>query len=338
MTKDESKILQGVALLLMVFLHLFNWGANVNLCTNLIHISGKPIVSLLSRAANPVPFFLILSGYGLHFNNPSSVNKLLKRTLRLFIYFWLALLIFVCLGSFIKPDIYPGSYYDILMNITGINYSYNNETWFFLPYILISLSSNAIFKLMHKIGPLFSIICATGIYLITLYTMGRYSSHLVATNKYYLMQLLAYFNFLLPFILGGWLQEYSKNHTLKFFGDRYNFLPISLLVLLISVKTIYRTAVFDPYYALLFILLFLNVRRWRFLDVFLKEMGDKSMIIWLIHTYFCYYLFKEFIYGFKFPLLIYMVTLSISYLAALPIKYLADKIVKLTLPAKNRVL
>jgi hypothetical protein len=98
-------------------------------------------------------------------------------------------------------------------------------------------------------------------------------------------------------------------------------------MLLITVKVIFRTGVFDPFYALVFIVLFINIRRGRYIDKFLMEMGDKSMVIWLIHTYFCYYLFKDFFYGFKYPILILIVTLGISYLSAIPIKFIAEKII-----------
>ena len=49
MTKQETQIVKGVAILLMIFLHLFNQMSNVELCRSF------------------VAFFLILSGYGMHF-------------------------------------------------------------------------------------------------------------------------------------------------------------------------------------------------------------------------------------------------------------------------------
>lgn len=60
MTRQQSQMMKGVAILLMIFLHLFNQEGNVALCHNLLFIDGIPLVSILSRAANPVAFFLIL--------------------------------------------------------------------------------------------------------------------------------------------------------------------------------------------------------------------------------------------------------------------------------------
>lgn len=57
MTRQQSQMMKGVAILLMIFLHLFNQEGNVALCHNLLFIGGTPLVSILSRAANPVAFF-----------------------------------------------------------------------------------------------------------------------------------------------------------------------------------------------------------------------------------------------------------------------------------------
>lgn len=51
--------MKGVAILLMLFLHLFNQEDNVALCHNLLFVDGMPLVLILSRAANPVAFLLI---------------------------------------------------------------------------------------------------------------------------------------------------------------------------------------------------------------------------------------------------------------------------------------
>lgn len=41
------------------------------------------------------------------------------------------------------------------------------------------------------------------------------------------------------------------------------------------------------------------------------------MNMWMIHSWFCYYLFHGFIYSFSYPLLIFMVLTILSYLTSL---------------------
>lgn len=57
MTKQETQIMKGVAVLLMIFLHLFNQMHNVELCESFIYIGNMPFVYWLSAATNPVSFF-----------------------------------------------------------------------------------------------------------------------------------------------------------------------------------------------------------------------------------------------------------------------------------------
>ena len=66
MSKEQSTIIKGVAILLMIFLHLFNHDVTGD-CTPLLYIGNTPFVTILTRACGPVPFFLIVSGYGLHY-------------------------------------------------------------------------------------------------------------------------------------------------------------------------------------------------------------------------------------------------------------------------------
>jgi hypothetical protein len=54
MTKQETQIMKGVAILLMIFLHLFNQTRNVELCESFIYIGNMPFVYWLSAATSPV--------------------------------------------------------------------------------------------------------------------------------------------------------------------------------------------------------------------------------------------------------------------------------------------
>ena len=60
MSKEESTILKGIAILLMLFLHLFNKATLPEMCHPMIYIGDTPLVHILTRATNPVDFFVIL--------------------------------------------------------------------------------------------------------------------------------------------------------------------------------------------------------------------------------------------------------------------------------------
>ena len=140
---------------MMLFLHLFN-GANIaDSCTPLIYIGQTPLVHIISRACSPVGIFLMLSGYGLSYtytHGRLSLKGQSERLLKLYIHYWLILLIFVSIGCYVKPEIYPGSPTDAVLNFMSIHSNYNSETWFLFPYMLLSLTALWIFKGIDRLG------------------------------------------------------------------------------------------------------------------------------------------------------------------------------------------
>lgn len=125
MTRDQTQIFKGVAIILMLFLHLFNYTANVDLCHNIFFINGKPLVSYLVGAANPVAFFLILGGYGMYKVWEKGDRHRWTRVFKLYLHYWIILAIFLIIGHFLNPDLYPGSISDLLSNIT----TYSTTCW-----------------------------------------------------------------------------------------------------------------------------------------------------------------------------------------------------------------
>ena len=150
MTKQQSQIMKGVAILMMIFYHLFNRPHNVALCHNLVFVDGTPLVSILSQVTNPVAFFLILGGYGLYKVYEKGDKHRWSRLLKLYIHYWAILLIFLVIGYFIVPTKYPGSVVALLKNVTGFETTYNGEMWFLFPYVVLSALSPFIFRIMAK--------------------------------------------------------------------------------------------------------------------------------------------------------------------------------------------
>lgn len=68
-SKADTMAVKGVAILFMLFAHLFNRLQLVDLSTPLAYVGEQPLVSLLIFAMSPVHFFIFLSGYGLSLSN-----------------------------------------------------------------------------------------------------------------------------------------------------------------------------------------------------------------------------------------------------------------------------
>ena len=324
-SRAETNILKGVAIIMMLWLHLFLKESEVGNYADFNLPNGQPLAYFLTRLCTPVSFFLILSGYGLaylYYNNRLSPRTQVPRLLKLYIHYWLILLVFVPIGSFFKPTQYPGTITDILLNLLSWSHTYNYETWFLLPCALISISSLYIIKIVERVGLRWAVPCAFFLYLVSSFLFSRYGSFVYSHLAVALV--VEYIQFLFSIVLGILLfkSKYVKEPLV-----RGTFIYVALFVLF-ALRCILPTAAFDPIYSFLVILLVLRLPMPQMVKRILGYLGDYSMIVWLSHTFFCYYLFHDVIYGFKYPLVIFMVLMVISLLVGGIIRYLAKKTIE----------
>lgn len=322
-SKDNTSALKGVAILFMMFAHLFNRIEFCDLCNPLLYIQGEPLIHYMIFAMNPVDFFMVLSGYGLYYTFCHGRRNNLKRTLRLYIHYWITLIIFVSVGFYVLgSDKYPGSFLDLIYNCIGWKNSYNHETWFLLPYVLLTLSSTKIFTICDKFNPIKVFLCSFGTYILVRLS-SRYTSSL--TESYQVFKWIdSYLTLQFPFILGMLLSKcwnYSASKKILSFKFNNYILTFALIILFIGIILVrYKyQSIFYPFYTVLFIMFFSLLHRASWVDIILVELGKRSTSIWLIHTYFCYYLFQDFIYGFKYPIIIFIVLMIISWICAIVI-------------------
>lgn len=321
LTLEQTKIIKGIAILMMVFLHLFNHISEVEQCTYILSIGGVPFVHWLTRAANPVSFYLFLRGYGLYCTwSSGKVLKPWRRCLKLYHVYWVSLLVMVGIGYFIKPTHYPGSITKLIENITGWNTSYNAEAWFLFPYLLLVLTAKWLFIWVSKMKG--TIIAGIGfsLYLIAAFIISRASrsGNVWMFTTMWAYHPILYIECLCSFLLGAIACKYSHNILPSWFirvTDR-GWKVIILLVILIIVRCLINTDACSPLYTILFILLLSRIHWSEWLNIGLQFLGNHSTVMWLTHSYFCYYLFHDFIYGFEYPLLIYIVTVGCALCAS----------------------
>lgn len=337
MTKEESKVIKGVAILFMLYLHLFNHLDQAMHCYNFIFISETPFSHILTRATGPVSFFLILSGYGLYIvENKKKNYNIVKKIRNLYVHYWISLMFFVPLGAFmVGTSVYPGSIEKIISNVTAWNTnSWNGEIWFLFPYMLLALSSKWLFHLLDKMNSWLFMGIALFLSLSAGFCISRYGSSYLYSHWLPYMPIL-YCDCLFAFAAGAWMAKFNiiakckeegikvcKGMTFKMQGMQCWF----LLICLIAFRCCFRTGAFHTFYAIVFIVLFVNAPRPIYLDAFLSEMGKRSTSMWFVHTYFCYYIFHDFIYGFKYPVLIFISLLICSYISAIVIDFINSKI------------
>ena len=330
MNKETTTIIKGVAILMMLFYHLFGRDDLGDLCTPLLYIGNTPLVKYLSNACYPVSFFMILSGYGLTYcykKNQLSLSIQSKRILKLYVHYWLILLIFVTIGHFIKPDVYPNDLLHVLANIVGIRCTYNGETWFLLPYTIISLLSWWIIDFVYHLNEKRKIIITLIIYSIVFLTTRYIVYHqlenttllTILLQPFFIVQLNFYFS------LGILLFRLLENEptALKAIKPTTYFI---IVIALFIIKCMIKVTIADGLYAFIIIFCISHLQLHRLFHNIFYKLGQYSMPMWMTHTFFAVYLFQDFIYGFKYPLLIWLVLIALSYLVSIPILKIGNRI------------
>lgn len=325
-SKDKSTQIKGVVILMMVWLHLFN-GSHTDLCDNLLYIDGVPLAKWMSCACGPVSFFLLLSGYGLAYTFDKgrlTMKGQLRRLLRLYVHYWMVLSIFLTIGCFVASERYPGTWVRILLDASGWEYKYNGEMWFLFPYCMVSISSPLIINVIKRLGLVVSVLLSGVIYLLTCFCFSRYGVYLY--GNMFLYRPILFLQFLFPFSLGVvfYLSKVDLNVKL-----RSRTILFCIVILMSVVASLRGSAVIYMAYVPLMTWLLCQLSCPRWLSNILLELGRKSMVIWMVHTWFCYYLFQPQIYSLRYPILIMVEVVVISYLTAIPVMWTTNKLLSI---------
>lgn len=338
---EQSKILKTIAILMMLFLHLFNTLDYQGLFHPLIYIGDKPLVYYLSLFGDAcVPIFAFVSGYGLYINAVSDPERYRKkngdRLLKLYINYWVVLVIFVAiLGLSLRFPDYPGHWTKFLFNATGLVNNYNGAWWFFLIYVLLVLSSPLLFAWVRRSPGYVVLVVSTILYLVAfyfrIYRPAAWSNPLLQwlhTNA------ALYGCTLLPFIAGALSFKYKINTrvTNLFSRTRYpSFMASAGILLLIVFHGLVPNFIVAPITGLLFIFLFNQVPLPGALNRMLLWGAPHATNMWLIHMFFYLIYFRSFIYGFKYVPLIFMVLVVASVLSSFIINIVQNRLQKLIL-------
>jgi hypothetical protein len=321
MTKSDTRQLKGLAILMMLWLHLFSYPDTVRQCSYwLSYINGQPLAYALTRLASScVPIYIFLGGYGLAATYRTSQDHRLhggRRALALMTNFWLICLIFIPIGCMVNPEVYPGSWKTLLLNVTALAYSYNGAWWFLLPYVLLTLTAHYLIshyeqnsRQQDMVTVAVLAVVYVGVYLL--------KSVLPLSGTWPLpgvLPLLNYMSMLLLFTLGILAVKYrllERERIIAKTANRKWVAPSLLLILCLLKMLLGSSSLLNVPFVLLLIPLLLSLRWPQWLLKALEFLGLHSTNMWLIH-YFFYYMFGHLIYGLRYPLLIYVVLVAVS--------------------------
>lgn len=323
---NASQSAKGMALLLLLWHHLFFLKCG---------ITSFPVCVSSQFAQVCVAIFVFLSGYGLAVSVEDKrigwLSFYKKRLPRLYLNYWLVALIFIPIGIFfgyrpLEVVFETSPYLKLFIQMTGfhmfidrVGYGYNPTWWFMSLILALYLLFPLIYYLIKKFGFWFLLVCSL------------FNFPLEPVTNWFLFLTVWLFTFALGIYLARTNGLVRISELLKKTGVfRFILLGVGILLSVYireSVAIHYnigflRRQGFDWIYALIILLFIFEITQSHPLfQRLLAFLGNHLFNIFLFHTLIIIY-WPDFIYGFQYPSLIFLVLLAISLIVSVAIEYI----------------
>lgn len=312
MTKEETTQLKGIAILLMLWLHLFsNYEAVTEQCITYINFwNGQPLAFVMKKWGNLcVSLYVMLGGYGLGkcyqraVENVSSMNNA-RRFIALYANFWIVFLLALPLGCWLQPALFCDTY-NMLTNFLALNNSFNGAWWFLLPYAVLTLIAQPFMKFLYALkgkGIACTIVIFTILHVISYVMLERIDTDDLLSL--FTINILRLAGLLLLFSAGAWYARYGIVERFRL--PRTEWAKWGLLIVLALLKlAVGASSLINIPFILIFIPLFCRMKKGKTFTAAMTFMGRHSTNMWLVHYFFISYIADGEIYQLKYPLLIY---------------------------------
>ena len=317
MTKEETQQLKGIAILMMVWLHLF--GTNLEIldgCEKFVYLwNGDPLIYAMRKFARMcVVFYTFLGGYGLckvYQKNNDNLNHNLndnlkpqistnfRRVWRLMANYWLVLLLFLGIAMWLQPETYPGGWRVLLENMTALNCSYNDTLWFLLPYALLTLLATPIMRLvmgLHGKWLWLFLAVALAVKVVIYVNETTYTSWLgliwqnllAAAGLFFMFAIGALFarDRLMERVVAAIKRWVEQSFVVRKMNVSMSAVCCVLLLLLFFGRIcVGASTLIDPIFLLSMIPVYLCIQRPQWLSGTLAFIGKHSTNIWFTHRY-----------------------------------------------------
>lgn len=335
-TKRDSKMLKGVAILSMLMLHLFCRKENLPY-TPLLWIGSTPLIYYFGLFGDIcVAVYCFISGYAHYLqSSKGELQQRWKRLLRFMIPFWVIAVVFSLIGLLAGNSVIPGSIKEFLLNCLTIKNSYNGAWWYANTYILLVALQPLSRKFVERCPAWLVILLTFAFYTVSygirFWGWGACDSVIPSWSITHVGLLgTSYF----PYAIG---MLFCKKQVISLLRQRLTAINVRNIyiftVLMFTGMIVVHGMVQSLFVAVItatvtIILLCVCPLPKRLISL-LCYLGEHSTNIWLVHMFFYAVLFKGFVFCAKYPIPVFLLLLLSSLASSYVIKWLSKPILKL---------
>lgn len=337
-TKQDSKMLKGVAILSMLMLHLFCRKENLPY-TPLLWIGSTPLIYYFGLFGDIcVAMYCFVSGYAHYLQaSKTELQQRWKRLLRFMIPFWIIAVVFSLVGLLTANVAIPGSIKEFLLNCLTVKNSYNGAWWYANTYILL-VALQPLSRRFAERCPAWLVILSAFVF----YTIG-YGIRFWgwgACDSVILSWIITHIGLLgtsyFPYVIG---MLFCKKQVISLLRQRLAAIKarniyIYIFTALTFAGMIIVHGIVQPLFVAVItanvtitLLCICPLPKW--LTGLLCYFGEHSTNIWLVHMFFYMVLFDSFVFCAKYPIPIFLLLLAVSLASSYVIKWLSKPILKL---------
>ena len=339
MNRKDSKMIQGLSVLAMVCLHLFDTLEFKGLFTPLLYFRGYPLVFYFAQLSDfCVMGFAFCSGYA-HMKLYGSENyykNRLKGLLSLYCNFWIILILFTVVSVAVGQAAFmPGSAWKFIKTFTTISPAYNGAWWYLPVYAVIVFISPCVLRESKKLNSFAVLAISFLIYC------GGYLLRFKLKTPYYAINWFGpfgttFFEYMIGVICCK--EQFFEKCEKRLAGIKPVWVGIASTVVFIAMllghTVVIRSLVIAPITGFIIICILKFCRKPKFIEKTLIYFGNHSTNIWFTHMFFYLVLFKGLVYIAKYPIPIYLFMIAIclvtSYTINLIFKPIQKQIKKLS--------
>lgn len=326
LNRQDTKMLQGLSVLAMVWLHLFCTNDYADKFTPLLYWGGIPLTFYAAQLGDFCVFgFAFCSGYGhmANFGKDGFYKSRLKGLLAVLCDYWLILCIFSIVSVVAGQGAFmPGSIRKLIMNALTLENSYNGAWWYMFAYTVLVLCSPVLLKAVDRIQPV--AVLAAG---FVVYCAAYYVRFSVKTDNWLLLKFGPFGMTLFEYWIGA---VCYKIKFVTWLRERWSKWPVAMrwiMAILLMTGMLYgRTKIVPSLFAApvtgsVIMALFALWKKPKWVEHAFSFVGSHAANIWLTHMFFYLVLFQNLVYKVQYPVFIfgYMMAITIALSALLQV-------------------